>query len=47
MVSVKHQRNIIENLELMAREIIFKELVQNKDIVRRTKADSLLSVDFG
>ena len=47
MVSVKHQRNIIENLELMAREIIFKELVQNKDIVRQTKADSLLSVDFG
>lgn len=47
MVSVKHQRNIIENLELMSWKIIFQELVQNKDIVRQTKADSLLSVDFG
>ena len=47
MVSVKHQGNIIENLELMSRKIIFQELEQNKDTVRQTKTDSLLWVDFG
>ena len=47
MVSVKHQGNITENLELMSRKIIFQELEQNKDTVRQTKTDSLLWVDFG